>query len=387
MTTAERAAPKPDSVRIGEILDRLDASASKTPSGERRKPYRRGKPLATIDHPAGGTARLVAHSRLLWSEGMVLLSAGFTYPGSMFTGTLVSSDGESMGVRGRVVDCRHVEGVYHELEVKFSSRVDVSMFVEPPTDAMGGVTSIDLPNLQGKVLYLDDSEVDARLMAHYLKGSGIELTCVRNPAEALEKLGGGLFDILVTDLNLGGGHDGLPVVAQARAAGFTGPVAVLTAETSQSKLAAVKAAGVDQIVAKPYQRNTLVQAMVKLHQQSGAIGSGEVVYSTLSDQPDIEELLTAYVSDVRKMVQDVQRAIAADDFNAVRDYCLNLRGSATGYGFPPVGTAAEDALRALDGSLSVAESRPKLRTLLLICGQLGVRKKAPPPKPEAERMV
>ena len=389
MTTAERAAPKPDSVRIGEILDRLDAQASEpsNATAERRKHYRRAKPSATIDHPAGGTARLVAHSRLLWSEGMVLLSAGFTYPGSIFTGTLVSSDGESMGVRGRVVDCRHVEGVYHEVEVKFSSRVDVSMFVDAPSNPGGGSAAIDLPNLQGRVLYLDDSEVDARLLGHYLKGSNIKLKSVRTAAEALAQLRAELYDIFVSDLNLDGGTDGLPVVASARADGFTGPIAVLTAETSPAKVAAVRAAGIDHVLSKPYQRNSLIQMMVTLHQLAGAVGSGEVVYSTLSDQPETEELLAAYVADVRKATQELQKATVSGDFAAVRGHCLSLRGSAPGYGFPSLGAAAEEAVEALDATLSVAHARPKLRTLLLMCDQLGIRKAAAPAKPDAERLV
>ena len=390
--TAERAAPKPESVRIAEILDRLDAQAvgggtNATPAGERRKPYRRAKPLATVDHPAGGTARLVAHSRLLWSEGMVLLTAGFIYPGSIFVGSLVSTDGEAMGVRGRVADCRHVEGHYHELEVKFSSRIDVSMFVEAPSDGMGGTAACELPNLQGHVLYLDDSEIDARLLAHYVKGSDIQLKHVRTAGEALEQLRGGMYDIFITDLNLGGGTDSIPVVTAARAAGFTGPILALTAETSQSKLAALTAAGIDQLLAKPYQRAALLGVMVKLHQMAGAIGPGEVLYSALADQPEMEDLLLPYVSDVATLCKDMQKAIAADDFPTVRNYCLNLHGSAASYGFPSVGAGAQEAVRALDGSMSVAESRPKLQTLLLMCAKLGVRKSVAPPKPDGERLV
>jgi HPt (histidine-containing phosphotransfer) domain-containing protein len=126
---------------------------------------------------------------------------------------------------------------------------------------------------------------------------------------------------------------------------------------------------------------------VTLHQQAGPVGAGEVVYSTLSGQPETEELLAAYVADVRKTTQELQKAALAGDFAAVRDHCLSLRGSAPGYGFPSLVAAAEEAVQAPDATLSVSHARPKLRTLLLICGQLGIRKAAAPAKPDVERLV
>ena len=319
---------------------------------------------------------------------MVLLTAGFVYPGSIFVGSLVSTDGESMGVRGRVADCRHIEGHYHELEVKFSSRIDVSMFVEAPSDGMGGTAACELPNLQGHVLYLDDSEIDARLLAHYIKGSDIQLKHVRTAGEALEQLRGGMYDIFITDLNLGGGTDSIPVVTAARAAGFTGPILALTAETSQSKLAALTAAGIDQLLAKPYQRTALLGVMVKLHQMAGAIGPGEVLYSTLGrpagDGGPAAPLrlgrghaLQGHAEGDRGRRLPHRPQLLPQPTRVGRQLWVPLRP----------GAGAQDAVRALDGSLSVAESRPKLQTLLLMCAKLGVRRSAGPSKPDGERLV
>jgi CheY-like chemotaxis protein len=272
-----------------------------------------------VEHPAGGIARVIAHARLLRSDGIIVLSGGFSYPGSSFTATLTSKEGDSLSVRGTVVACRHVEGIYHELKIKFGQRIDPHLFIEPAQSGSDEeVATVDLSNLRGKVLHLDDSDADGRLLAHFLRGSGIELKSVLTSEEALAHLGSAMVDIFLCDLNLGAGKDALPVVESATKAGFCGPTVILTAENNPTKLAAVKAAGIEFILPKPYQKNALVQLMIKLHQQVGAISSGQAIYSTLSDQADADEMLAAYVPSIQTLAQDLQKKMIARDLAGVR---------------------------------------------------------------------
>ncbi|HEY0010044.1 MAG TPA: response regulator [Tepidisphaeraceae bacterium] len=381
MNADKMVASKAASNKVEEIQDRLDAQADGKASAnrERRWPYRRPNINLTVEHPGGGIAKVAAYSRSLWCEGISVLCTGFSYPGSSSMIVLTSKDGGSMSVRGNIVSCRYVEGQFHEVEMKFNQRIDPHLFIEPANGATGETAApVELQNLRARILHLDDSEADSRLLAYHLRGSGMEFKSVRTTDEALQSLREQVFDIFLSDLNLGKGIDVIPAVRVAREQEFNGPIIILTAETNPAKLAAVEAAGADQIISKPYQPTALVQTLVKLHEQVGALTIGEVIYSTLGDQPEIDELLATYVASVQQIVADLQKAVVARDLTAVRELCLNIKGTAPGYGFAPLGTAAAAAITALDASNAVNGAKPQLRALTLLSGQLALRRNPAP---------
>lgn len=362
--------------RTEEILDRLERQANEAagPNSkrERRWTYRRHGLVANVEHPGGGFAKMTTHPISLWAEGIEVLCSGFTYPGSACTVVLVAKDGETISTRGVVVSCKHVERVLHYAEIKFTQRIDPHMFIDSPKGDASA--QLDLPNLHGKILHIDDSEFDAKLLAHHLRGSNIELKAVKTPAEAMEAINSAMFDIVLCDLNLGSGHDSLALIRDIRSSGFAGPIVIMSADSHPDKLAAAKTAGADQVLAKPYARNLLVQSMIKLHQEVGAVTTGEVLYSTLGDQLGTDDLLADYVKATTNVSQQLQTAIIARDLDAVRELCLSLKGSAPGYGFATLGKAAEESLKSLDGTMSIDEAKPKLRMLMLMCSNLGLRK-------------
>ena len=66
----------------------------------------------------------------------------------------------------------------------------------------------------------------------------------------------------------------------------------------------------------------------------------------------------------------IQKAIDAEDQVVVRQVCLAVQGSATGYGFGAATAAARDALKTMDTCDSLEESQVQLRRLVSICGRL-----------------
>lgn len=376
-----------------ERLDRLDSAMPGTPAAnaaatgtaprkERRFPYAKAGIMVAIEHPGGGITRVPSHARCIWGDGIAVLAAAFSYPKSTCTVTLISKDGDLLSANGTVSACKHVDGALHELEIKFSKRIDPTLFQETPKDSSGASTEpVDLGMLRGRVLYLDDSDLDQRLLAHHLRGSKMEMKFCKESAEALAALRQGTIDIFLCDLHLGHGAIGIDTVKDARKEGFSGPVVMLTAEHAPDKLSAVKAAGADHILPKPYTKTALVELMAKLNQQVGATTSDELLYSTLDDQAEMAELLDGFIATAKEISERLQTAVQAQDLDQTRELCLSIKGSAIGYGFASLGTAAEEAIKSLDGTMSVDESRPRLRSLILMCGKLAIRKEAPPATP------
>jgi CheY-like chemotaxis protein len=379
MSTEKTSPAKPVDPKIQEILDRLDQKAQDPTLAKtaNRWRYRRPGMNLTIEHPAGGIARGVCHARMIWREGIALLCPNFSYPGSICTLVLVSIEGDLMSIRGTVEFCRHIQAGYHEVELKFSQRIDPQMFVESGGQGADNAPMVDPSNLRAKIIHLDDSEADAKLLAHHLRGSGVELISFRKGADALAHIGSGQpFDIFLCDLNLGRDGDSLPLIRTVRNTHeFTGPIVVVTAESHPPKLAAVKEAGADSFLAKPFTRDSLMKVIVSLHHQVGAV-AGDLLFSTLSDQPDVDELLASYIASVKETATLIDAAIVAKDLDAVRGLCLNVKGTAAGYGFSPLSSAAEETIRVLDSSMGIDEAKSKLRSLILMTGQLALKPKA-----------
>ena len=364
---------------IEGLLDRLDGHLKGAPVGEegRHLRYRRSDLVLAISHPGGGNKRVAAHSYSLWCEGIGVLHSGFAYPGSSCAIALPTTSRSVHQLMGRVSSCRHVEDTWHSTDIKFTHRVDPHMFIDrAQKSASNNENDVEISNLCGRLLYLDDSEIDHLLMAHYLGGSGVELISMKAEDEAIECLRSSMIDIFLCDLNLGGTHSGVEVVRRAREIGFTGPIAVVSAETSPAKLALAKSAGAEHQLGKPYQRPVLIELLTKLHREAGAIVSGGVIYSALDDQADMEALLKAFVTEAKLLAERIQQGIRSQDFEGARQLCLNIKGSAAGYGFARLGLAAEEAIRGLDSTMSLEETRAPLRMLTLTCSRIGVRKAA-----------
>ena len=67
-----------------------------------------------------------------------------------------------------------------------------------------------------KVLVIDDEPAITNLVCDALEDDGYDLVCTTSGDEALERIDAGQFDVVITDINLGGEVDGLDVARKAR---------------------------------------------------------------------------------------------------------------------------------------------------------------------------
>ena len=115
------------------------------------------------------------------------------------------------------------------------------------------------------VLCVDDSASMRQMVTFTLQGAGYGAVSANDGVDALGKLAGERFGMMITDLNMPN-LDGIGLIrkvrADARHAGM--PIVMLTTESEDGKKAEGKAAGATGWIVKPFDQAKLVAVVKKL---------------------------------------------------------------------------------------------------------------------------
>lgn len=120
------------------------------------------------------------------------------------------------------------------------------------------------------VLLVEDDSLLRECLAEMLGDAGWQVAVARDAAEALGQLDqGGMPGVLVTDLVLGRGRDGLALIAEARRR-WPQVRAVLTSGADAARLDMHPA---DRFLGKPFTMDALIQAVTELAREAIAESS------------------------------------------------------------------------------------------------------------------
>jgi DNA-binding response OmpR family regulator len=106
-------------------------------------------------------------------------------------------------------------------------------------------------SLQGRVLVVEDDADVREVMADALASDGHDVVVAADGRAALDELAGQPFDLVLLDIALGPGPDGVEVCRRLRAAGDDAHVVAVTARDGEADVVLALEAGADDYVAKP----------------------------------------------------------------------------------------------------------------------------------------
>ncbi len=362
------------------LLDHMDRGSKNVEGGqddnkrsERRVEFRDAQMLISIEHPAGGISNLQVITRNISSGGMSFLHGGYIHTRSRCKIRLARRQGSELTIQGTVRSCRHVRDHIHEIGVQFDRKLDVQEFLHEPGGDSGSEGEFQRPtDLRGTVLLVDASDADSQLFAHFTRETGITLVIAKSLDDVVKKVKAHRVDMAFVELRVGK-YPCEDVIRKLREMKFNGPMVIVTAESGGDPVGRAKKEGASYVLGKPYSQVDLMNLLGRLHRETGAIASGDCLFSTVEDQPGMLELIRGYISQVRTIAGHLDSAIMKEDVPAVRELCLQVKGSAGGYGFTSLGAAASDSLRMLDASMSIQESASALRRLGILCRQVSTR--------------
>lgn len=354
---------------ILDKLDRADDSKFRNRRQSARYSYRRIDVPVRVFHPGGTMAFKAAATRNLSATGAGFLYTGFLHIGTKVELTLRRRGGGEDVIPGKVIFCVHASGTFHQIGVRFDPKINPKNYVD--RESLEKVEGAGLPptTLGGEVLHVDDSEVDRKLLAHYLKSTKVTLTSmasVDGPAEAVKST---KFDLVLCEANLKS-TTGETLIKLLRESGYVGRIIVITAENAPERLRALKAAGATGMLSKPYDQNKLLSLIGVFLKRVTADGG---VVSALAAQPEMKALIEKYVASVQQSAQDIEAAIRENQIDRLRHICNSLKSSGASYGFAVLSESAKETMRSLDATMSVQESADQVNKLLDLCKRVIVR--------------
>lgn len=116
-----------------------------------------------------------------------------------------------------------------------------------------------------KILIVDDDRTTRKLLSLYLKGDGFDVVTAENGLDAIEKLGGGTVNLVVTDLNMPY-MDGIEFIRTMKTNPDTGhiPALMITTEDDDEERRRAAAVGADGYLIKPVTADVIGQKVRQL---------------------------------------------------------------------------------------------------------------------------
>jgi CheY-like chemotaxis protein len=187
-----------------------------------------------------------------------------------------------------------------------------------------------------RLLVAEDTEDNRLLVTHYLRKEPIEVTFAEDGQKAVEEIQSGrTFDLILMDLDMpkldGYGATRMILEWQTSHGQPPTPIVALSGHAMREAQQASLAAGCTAHVAKPVDRATLLST----------VGRYARVKSAPPPRPaEVDEAIAAlipkYLASKPQQIEEARVSLAAKDFDPIRRFGHNLKGTGRGYGFPPI---------------------------------------------------
>lgn len=191
--------------------------------------------------------------------------------------------------------------------------------------------------LSGKVLLAEDSKDIQELLSVYMRKVGLDLDIVENGAQAVEHAVNNDYDIVLMDMRMPI-MDGMTAVSTLRNFGYEQPIIALTANTMKKDQEKCLNAGCNEFLSKPIARDDLISTL------SGYLNTVErddtnkisapVTSTLLEDEPDMIELVEAYIEQLPGSFEHIKEAQSNNNWPELKELIHKMKGTAGGYGYP-----------------------------------------------------
>ncbi len=204
------------------------------------------------------------------------------------------------------------------------------------------------PGAPLKVLLAEDNLTNRLVAEKILEKCGAEVDSVANGAEALDALRRISYDMVFLDCNMSvmDGYEAARSIRRGEAASGTGkrlPIIALTAHTGEEQRVKCLQCGMDEMVSKPIDARKIAEVIsnhAPAYAGADLFDPDAVRARLLGDEKLFNKLVTAFLDDAPKKIDELEQAIRAGDAKAASQAAHSIRGAALNVGSRRLATGA-----------------------------------------------
>ncbi len=300
------------------------------------------KIVVTLQDENGPRRSFVMVPRNISTGGMGLLHGAYVHVGCPCAVALRDTRGRGVQVKGTIIRCKHLRGSIHDIGVRFDERVNPrDFFIWAGNEYLFNAERVDPKVLKGRVLVIDDSLSDQRLISHLLKETSLEFEYASTAEDGLAMLETApsiaLVDYVLPDM------DGISVVTAARTRGCVVPMVLISGCAEQETRYAAIAAGAKEMLFKPLTEQLLMRAMAEFLLYRDIQARDEDPFRSTAKGVS-EGALEACIDEVRMQGERLAKMLETSSLEKASDALTRLSGLAADYGLRALKTRTTLAL-------------------------------------------
>ena len=335
------------------LVEKINSRVRPTPTGKERRRLRVDidsiSVLLTIWNDTDDTSVVfTAVPRNLSTHGMSLVHGQFIHPGSPCRVVLPSLTGEEE-VLGKVLQCRLIAGLIHEVSIVFDQPIDLNNYADfTPEQALRYHQERRDADILGSALVLAEVEADRKLFRHWMTSYGLEVSEAMESYEAICTVDENPnLDIILINLTLGG-ESGIDLIKKMREENrVTAFIIAMSGKDDPGIEQQAIDAGANRFLAKPFKNEDLREAVVEALLGAAGGGGRGPIRSTLAADPEMRPLIKEFLDSLEDYAGQLDQSMRTKNFEFAYQMCHQLKGCGGGYGFDPITLAAEMALSLL----------------------------------------
>lgn len=338
----------------------------------------------TLIGEAGVKTHFSVLARDISRWGAAILHGQYVYPEARCELTLHGIDETTHLRAGEIRHVRHVQGMIHNIGIKFDQPIDLTEFTtlspdeetkhlqELADDMAGSEDLSEVTQIVSRVLVVDDYAGDRKLYSYWLTRAGMEVSTANDVKSGKERIEEEDFDLLIVDGILGD-EFGADLISKVRRSQYVGPIIAVSADETGELEEKARAAGADTFLSKPTTYDKIVE---KAYELLGMDQDGDrsPIYSTFNDEQDMRPLLTAFTSKLSEQIASLQTANSKNDYEAIDEVARTLKGAGSGYGLETVTEHAQKVMNALeDSAADMSVIRQSVNELIAILNRVRLK--------------
>ncbi len=348
------------------VLDKLDGKSGAAKAAIKRTftrmPFRVPSLTLSLTHPGGSKTSVLVVCRNISRGGIGLLHSAYVHTGTHCVVDMPRLSGGIDHVEGTLVRCSHIAGQVHELGILFDNHIRMERYVDlDPATGYSTFERVDPEELEGTAVALLSSDIEARMLGHFLTDSNLKLNITNSPDEAVAFVAEGC-DVVLIDITV---PDAERVATSTRQASASTPMIAISNDASSTTRVLVDSLGIGGLLVKPLNSDKLLGMLAECLLTTSSIQLDGEDENSLSP-----ELVSACIEQLHIIVSELRTALEGDDPMPCYAMCQQIKATCSPIGLDEIECAAEMASETIAQSMSIAESHKPIQELIRLCDRV-----------------